>query len=517
MRASHFAHLVLVLATAGLSSCANFAPLPQQAHRKLVPLAHEAKQFAAARDVVENVTGAGPGPLVHEVDVANPANTVSLSVQDASFYALAQSIAGQHGYTVAVLDGVNPLKTVNIDFKGLTFDAAMRYIGLVAGYVAVISQDNHTVTFAKTATYTFRLPTGLMHKMEADFKVGGDPTEGGGQGSSGSTSGGSTSGGSGGTSGPTLSAKFTVTGNNKQADGSGLQTYLQQQGGQGAQVLVFPASGFVTVRGNAVALRRIHEFLQTYTQDAMRQVQIQASLVEVSLNDTLQYGIQWNKILNAAGTKSIGYNTTSVVSNPALNVNLTTASITAIMKALEDYTTVKVVSQPSLVAANHTAATKFDGVQDPYLPSVNTTLSSGTGGFSQTSGSVAYALDGVSFSVTADILSNQEVSLRLVPVSNTVGTMQTFLNGQIQAPVMSTKQSLMQVLVPTGYTVVLAGDRYMNGNDATQGIPGVARLPGVGRALSGVNDVNAARENVLLLQVQIVPAPTFQTLVGEAI
>lgn len=506
--------LSLLLATLGLASCAAFAPLSEQAHNQLVPLAHEAKHFAAARDVVQNVSGAGSGPLVHEVDVPNPADTVSLSVQQASFYALAQSIAAQHGYTVAVLDGVDPMKVVNIDFQGLTFDAAMRYIGLVAGYAAVISQDNHTVTFAKTATYTFRLPTGLMHKMEAAFKVGGDPTQGGGQGSTGSTSGGSTSG----TSGPTLSAKFTVSGNNKQADTSGLQTYLQQQGGQGAQVLVFPASGFVTVRGNAVALRRVHEFLQTYTQDAMRQVQIQASLVEVSLSDTLQYGIQWSKILNAAGTKSIAYNTTSsVVSNPALNVNLTTASITAIMKALESYTTVRVVSQPSLVAANHTAATKFDGVQDPYLPSVNTTVSSGTGGFSQTSGSVAYALDGVSFSVTADILSNQEVSLRLVPVSNTIGTMETFLNGQIQAPVMSTKQSLMQVLVPTGYTVVLAGDRYMNGNDATQGIPGVARLPGVGRALSGVNDVNAARENVLLLQVQIVPAPTFQTLVGEAI
>lgn len=508
----------MLMTCLGLTACANFQPLDQQAHQKLAPLKRDARQFAAARDVVQDIPGDTAAPLVREVDVDDPANTVSLAVQSASFYAVAQSIAQQRGYTVAVLDGVNALKTVNIDFKGLTFEQAMRYIGLVAGYVAVINANTHTVTFTSQGTYTFRLPTGLLQKMQADFKVGGDPTMGGGQGGAGG-SGGSTGGGGGtssGNGGVTLSAKFTVEGDNK-SDTSGLQTYLQQQGGQGVQVIISPQTGFITARGNAIALRRIHEFLQTYAQDAMRQVQIQASIIEVSINDTLQYGLQWKKILNAAGTRTIDYNTTGAVSAADLNVNLTTASITAIMKALETYTTVRVVSQPSLIASNHSPATKFDGVQKPYLPSINTTLSSGTGGFSQTSGSVAYALDGVSFSVVADILSNSQVQIRLVPVTNTVGDMASFLNGQIQAPVMSTKQALMQVLVPNGYTVILSGDRYVNTNDGTEGVPGVARLPGIGKVLSGVNNRGSARENVLLLQAQILPAPRFETLVGEAI
>ncbi|MGF7191838.1 MSHA biogenesis protein MshL [Robbsia andropogonis] len=515
--------IAVALAAVGMSACSSLAYNQDKTDAALKPAIERAKQFRPARGVVHDVTGQKHIILAHETQIPDPSKTFSLRVSNARFFDLASTIAKSRGYAVSAMKEVDTQASVNVDFSGLTFDEALRQIGMVAGYVAVINDDSRTVTFAKVGTYTFRVPTVLLQRLSSAGTVGGDPSNSG-SGSSSSGSGGgssagqssSSTGSSGGSQGASLTASFVIT-SETSTPGDTMTTYLERVGGENVQVAINKATGFIFARGNAIALKRIHDFLKIFARDEMRQVQLQASIVDVTLGQEMQYGIKWDKILRANGS-SIALDTTSAVTGTAaLTGTLTTNSISGVLSALEQVTDVRVVTQPSIVAVNHTPATLFDGRKIPYLPQKTTTVSGSTSSFSSSSETIVYALDGVNISATVDILSNNLVQIRLIPVTNTVGTFQTFDSGNVTAPVQTNKQSDMTVQVPNGQTVIMGGDRYSTANDANNGIPGITDIPVLGKVLGGVNNSHTTRENVMMLQAQILPAPAYEPLVGEAL
>lgn len=517
--------LTAALVAVGLSACTSLTHNQAQTDAALQPDIQQAKAFRPVRSVVHDVTGQKHIILAHEEEIPDPSKTFSLRVNNAQFFALATTIAQSRGYAVSAMKDVDSQAVINIDFSGLTFDEALRQIGMVAGYVAVINDESRTVTFAKVGTYTFRLPTRLLESLTTTASVGGDPSNsssGSGSGSSGSSGsgsssmGGSSGSGSGSSQGSSLTASFVINSSTK-APGDTIAAYLSRVGGENCSVDINNSSGFIFARGNAIALKRIHDFLKVFARDEMRQVQLQASIVDVTLGQNLETGIKWDKILNSDGT-NIAYDTTSAVTDTAaLTATLTTKSITGVISALEQVTDVRVLTQPSVVAANHTPATLFDGRKIPYLPEKTTTISGSTSTYSSNSETIVYALDGVNISATVDILTNNLVQIHLIPVTNTVGTFETFDSGNVTAPIQTNKQSDMTIQVPNGQTVIMGGDRYSTGNDTTSGLPGVTDVPVVGKVLGGTNNSHSTRENVMMLQAQILPAPPYEPLVGEAL
>lgn len=461
---------------------------------------------------------------LQEVEADDNRDSVSLSANNTAFFGLIKGLATKQGYSLAVMDGVDTSKRLTVQINGLTTPQAIRQIANLAGYAAVINHTDRSVTIAQVATYTFKLPPALFKKLTATYTIGGDPAASGSSGSSGGSAGGMTGGGgSGGGSSSPIKASFIVTGESKN-EPKDLETFIRQLAGGNAQVQVFQQTGMISVRSNGQALKRVQDFIQTYCQDGMRQVEVSAAIVEVSVNDEFQYGIKWNKILNAAGTKSFTYDMTGVNTpisgaSPA-SLNITTASITSVIQAIEQFTRTKVVSQPTAVTLNHIPATLFDGQQIPYLPSIQNSLS-GTTGTTQTSAQGAYALQGVSISVVPDIMDNNLVQLTLVPVTSSVGKFSTFSlgnnQGSIQMPQQTIKQSTMQVMVQSDRTVILGGARANRASDQNTGLPWLTKLPIVG-ALAGATDyVNGVVESVVMVHTRILPAPRYEPLVAEAI
>ena len=386
-----------------------------------------------------------------------------------------------------------------------------------------------TVTIAESASYTFRIPLHVMQRLQASFTVGGNPIAGqttaispmSTPGGAGITAGVPGAAGAPGATTSELQANFTVSGR-YQTDAQGLSAFLQQLAGRNAEVQVMPDLGLISVRSNAAALARVGNFLNRFSANAMRRVEIEASIVEVTLSDDFQYGIQWQKVLSGHTSGSIKLGDTSLVTgSPAVDVNLTRSGITAILQALQSYTTVRVISQPKVMAMNNTPAVIFDGQQLPYLGSIATTTIPGAGGASTTTaGSASYAVDGVTLSIQPDILSDTEVQLTLVPVLSRVQQFQTFdLGGgsKITAPVQRSNQSLMQVVAETGRTLIIGGIRSTVGNAQKNGIPGVVDLKGAGDLLSGRAVDNQARELVILLRAHVIPGGAYDALFAEAI
>ena len=529
----HKTRLALLIAglSLGVTGCAGFnqwntfkSPEAQNA-QNLGDAVKGARGGAFHTNVVTETDSDLPLALT-EVEADDVRDNVSLSANNTAFFGLIKGLAAKQGYALGVVDGVDTGKRIAVQINGLSTVAAVRQIANLAGYVAVVNHADRTVTIATQATYTFKLPPALFKKLAATYTVGGDPAAGGSSGGSGSSgmSGGGMSGGSSGSGASSpIKASFVVTGESKN-EPKDLETFIRQLAGGNAHVQVYAQTGMITVRSSGQALKRVQDFIQTYCQDGMRQVSVAAAIVEVGINDEFQYGIKWDKILNAAGTKSFNYDMTGVNTpiagaTPA-TLNITTASITSVVQALEQFTRTRVVSQPTAVTLNHVPATLFDGQQIPYLPSIQNTMS-GTTGTTQSSATGAYALQGVSISVVPDIMDNNLVQLTLVPVTSSVGKFSTFTlganQGSIQMPQQTIKQSTMQVMVQNDRTVILGGARANRASDTNTGLPWLTKLPLIG-ALAGATDaINGVTESVVMVHTRILPAPRYEPLVAEAL
>ncbi|HCA27608.1 MAG TPA: hypothetical protein DEP05_08235 [Betaproteobacteria bacterium] len=447
-------------------------------------------------------------------------NGVTARLTEANFIGAIRAIAGKNGYSLTVMNNVDRSRRVSLTIDNLSTAAAIREIALAAGYVAVIDTAGRTVTLAKYATATFRIPTSVLKPMSTNLDVGGNPVAGSGTGSSGSSGipGMPSNNSSATPGGGSIQSTFTVNAkysNNPQ----GIEHLISRVAGPNASVNIVPELGIITVRSNAQALKRVHAFLLSFARNALTRVQIEAAIVEVSLNKETQYGINWKHVLDAAGTKSFSLSTAAGVTNPAGSLTLTTASTTALINALRTITAVKIVSQPKLVTMNHIPAVLFDGTQVPYVPSVTSTMA-GTSGTTQSSGSGAFATDGLSLSIRPDILNNQDVQISLVPVMSTIKDFKTFDlggGGTLTMPNQDIKQSFIETLGENGKTLIIAGSRYRSSSNGKNGLPGIADTPVVGSLFSGVDDTDADRELIILLHTDIIPAPKFDPLVSESV
>ena len=128
-----------------------------------------------------------------------------------------------------------------------------------------------------------------------------------------------------------------------------------------------------------VSLSEWHSGYRAYSMQALKrldvppsQVLIEASIVEVTLNDDLQYGLQW--AFSEQKNGGIGQGVLSRAAGAALGSTpagfsytwaSSTGDVRAVLNALADKSLVKVISSPSLmVMDNHTASIAV-GTQQP--------------------------------------------------------------------------------------------------------------------------------------------------------
>ena len=531
MRNGALAGAALLMASL-LSGCANsFSQRRADAageSRRLV-----AQALEASTDVRPVLTERAEEPIRVRAVVATPeSGDVSVAASGVPFGALLTNLARDHQYSVLFMEGVQVNRLVTVNLRDLSAEAAMRRLALAAGFALVVDRTGRTVTVTDVASYTFRLPLHVMQRLVAQYSVGGSPTvQGGGSAAS-------ISGGAGGVGGGTqpgaaqgassassgLQAQFTVTGR-FQTDAAGLAQFLRELAGANAEVQVMHEMGFITVRSNGAALARVSQFLNRFSAVAMRRVDIEASIVEVTLTDEFRYGIDWTRVLSGSTSGSVSLLGTSAITtpgfSPAVSANVTRGSISVVLRALQQYTNVRVISQPRVLAMNNTPSVIFDGQQLPYVPTVASTIVAGAGGgTTTTSAAAAFAVDGVTLSLQPDILSDNEVQLTIVPVLNRVQEFQTFEVGtgsRVTAPVQRTNQSLMQVVALSGNTLILGGIRSSVGDETRAGVPGLVDIPVAGDVLNRRNQRTVAREVVLLLRATVIPGGAYDALFSEAL
>ncbi|WP_245322100.1 type II secretion system secretin GspD [Bradyrhizobium sp. LTSPM299] len=248
-----------------------------------------------------------------------------------------------------------------------------------------------------------------------------------------------------------------------------------------------------------------------------RQIAIEATIAEVTLNNQLNYGVQFflasqkGSISNTVSTGAGSTNTTEPPSNAvnaAANALLNRAlpgfnfligsenSPRVILDALHNVTDVKVLSNPSLVVLDNQAATLQVGDQVPYSTGTATVLTANN--------TVVNTID----------YKNTGIILRVLPRANANGHIVLDVEQEISSvssagaggltPTIAQRRVKSSIAVTSGQTVLLAGLITETENKQRQGIPGLDSIPGVGDAFSHQVTSRTRTELILFIRPTLV-------------
>lgn len=236
------------------------------------------------------------------------------------------------------------------------------------------------------------------------------------------------------------------------------------------------------------------------------QVVIEAQIISVELNDSLQYGVRWffeNAVEDGLGadaadlalTRRSWTDLAGSVTFPAnSSVMNTTWSFVgrnagALVNLLDGVTDLRVLAAPSLVVLNNKVASINSGTS---VPITTTSVNPGTGG---TTGfdSVQYLQTGINLTVTPRVNPGGLVFLE---IDQEDSTPQATAGGG--NPPISQSNIRTAVAVQSGETVMLGGLIKQTDRSGTTGFPGLSRIPVIG-GLFGTQNRSSNRQELLVL------------------
>lgn len=258
-------------------------------------------------------------------------------------------------------------------------------------------------------------------------------------------------------------------------------------------------------------------------EDALRkldvppvQVMIEAAITEVGLNDGLRYGVQWN-FQTGRSNFALSESTTGTPTQnfPGFSYFYSNNNdISATLNALEQRTTVKVVSAPKLMVLNNQTAALQVGDQVPVLAQQVTPLGGGSStGNLLSANTVEYRDTGVILKITPRVNASGAV---LLDVSQEVSDVQPTKSGVANSPTITTRRVATTVSVQDGQVIALGGLFRDSKSFGKNGLPILSRVPVLGGLLFGNNDNSQKRtELIILIKPHVLRTPDDLTAITE--
>ena len=224
-----------------------------------------------------------------------------------------------------------------------------------------------------------------------------------------------------------------------------------------------------------------------------RQVLVEATIIEVTLNDALRYGVQYFFDNSSGDTIGLTRNTaaTSIAPQvPGFSLTLNSGP-DVVIDALEGQTEINVVSSPNLMILNNQSARLVVGDRVPVATQQATDSSENNSVFVST---VEFQDTGVIFEVTPRINSSGAVTLDITQEVSSVGP----TDAATLTPTISQRIIDSSVSVDSGETIVLGGLFSASQTKGSSGIPGLKNIPVAGR-LFGSRTRDEDRTELLVL------------------
>jgi len=331
--------------------------------------------------------------------------------------------------------------------------------------------------------------------------------------------------------------------------------------GEGRNVVISPQSGVVVVRAMPQELRSVAALLKAMQVSVERQVMLEAKIIDVTLNQAYQSGINWagfnfkqgiaggfssgvggvsNSLgptgslsgstagssagssssftvngLNPAGVGALGGVVAGAtnVAGGVFGLALQTQNFAALLQFLESQGSVQVLSSPRVATLNNQKAVLKVGTDQPYVTNISVipgTAVSGVITATTVTPTISNLFSGISLDVTPQIDGDGNIALHIHPLVTSVTPKSVGFNlvgvgaQSVDVAAINVSESDTMVRTQDGNIVVLGGLMKVELNNGRSGIPGLADAPLIGGAFRNSSTDTIKRELVILIKPTII-------------
>ena len=312
--------------------------------------------------------------------------------------------------------------------------------------------------------------------------------------------------------------------------------------GDGRKVVVQPQASVVVVVAMPDEMRLVEEYLQTIQGNIQRQVLIEAKVVEVTLSDGFQSGINWSALgktssgkgvlagqsgggtIFGSGTTSSTITTTDLnsVASAGLDSVVDTSSFggvfglalnfndfQAFVEMLESQGDVQVLSSPRISTVNNQKAVIKVGSDEFFVTDISSDTSSGTTTTTSSDITLTPFFSGIALDVTPQIDNNNQITLHVHPTVSEVVDQTKEINvfGEAQTIPLAystVRESDSIVHAQSGQLVVIGGLMQENSTQEKAGVPVLGKLPGIGALFRHNQTSSRKSELVILLKPHVI-------------
>ncbi len=245
-----------------------------------------------------------------------------------------------------------------------------------------------------------------------------------------------------------------------------------------------------------------------------KQVLIDALVVEVALDESTKYGIQWSTITGNVGIQS---NTgifspaidgpSSLISTPVglsalggLNVLATDAkNFFAFLQAFASKGKVNVLSNPHILVQNYAKASISVGSDEPIATQSTQTAVTNTASLIQ---SIEYRRTGIILTVSPQITDDGVVAMTIHQEISDVSTSRVVGDGTF--PSFTNREAETSVVIKNGETIAIGGLIGTKKNKTHSSIPLLDRIPLLGNLFKFSSITNDRTELVILITPRVI-------------
>jgi MSHA biogenesis protein MshL len=542
--------LLLAIAVAAAAGCAEQWSRRDATHDRIGSEMDEAVAKRAKPAAPERVSQALLPPLMVEMPRAEGApldQRFDLNVSGAPVAQVFMAIVSGTRYSMVVHPDVR--ESISVNLKDVTVLEALDTLRELYGYEYRVQGNRITVLPITMQTRVFNVNYIQASRIgKSDVRV-----------SSGSITDAPTASGAGVAGAPTqrLTESTRVTTSSESNFWGDIVKSITAIVGsaEGRNVVVNAQSGVIVVRALPAELRSVESFLRSMQLIVERQVVLEAKIIDVSLREGFEAGINWaafrNQSTRAAGgvvrpgTTIGNTGSSSTLSSPTallpdgsinpdsaftatlgaaaslaagagapgavFGLALQTNNFAALLAFIETQGSVNVLSSPRVAAINNQKAVLKVGQDDFFVTNISaTSTTSGAGTVTTPTITVQPFFSGIALDVTPQIDGNNNIILHVHPQVSLVVEQTKVVDlgalGIFRLPLASSSvnETDTVVRVQDGNIVAIGGLMKQQSVRAESQVPGLGDVPGLGLLFQQRNTRTTKSEIVILLKPTIV-------------
>ncbi|MGE6148534.1 pilus (MSHA type) biogenesis protein MshL [Aeromonas media] len=541
MKKHHFCLLPLALAVAACTSYQH--PEPVQAKDALKQAMNEQTPTAPLTTLPPSVQSELLQLNRPQQPLAVPEKRLRIAAHDVDAVEFFGSLFKGSRYSVAVHPGV--AGAISVELKDVTLQEALATVGDMYGFDVQRKGNVFHVYPAGLRTETIPVNYLMMARRglsRTSVSTGGvtanDNNNNGNNNvdSSGNNNGGNnnlgSSNGDNGNSNNSNGTRIETDSNNDYWTDlrDALQTLIGT--GDGRAVITSPQAGLVTVRAYPKELKAVREFLDQSGEHLKRQVVLEARILEVSLNEGYEQGVDWsglsaswdgNKGITGGGSlldspiastpnqifRALGGGAGFTISDGNFNVAV------SLLKTQGDVNT---LSSPRVTATNNQKAVIKVGTDEYFVTNASTTTTTSGNSAPIVTPNVELTpfFSGIALDVTPQIDEAGRVLLHIHPsVIDTEEQNKTINVGTADPLVLPLAKSAIResdtvVQANNGDIIVIGGLMKTDKQEIVSKVPLLGDIPWVGEAFTNRRESTKKVELVILLKPTVVEKDTWQ-------